>query len=95
MIGRAALGNPWFFNQANALLKGESAAEPTVRERVALCKRHFDLLLESRGTRKGLYLMRKHFGWYIKGFPRAADFRIRLVAAESIDSAKSILDEIV
>lgn len=94
MIGRAALGNPWFFNQASALLRGETVAEPTIQERVALCKRHFDLLLESRGTRKGLYIMRKHFGWYIKGFPGAADLRIRLVQAESIDSAKSILDEI-
>ncbi len=95
MIGRAALGNPWFFKQANALLHGNTAPEPTIQERVELCKRHFDLLLESRGTRKGLYLMRKHFGWYIKSFPGAADFRVRLVEAESIDSAKSILDEII
>jgi len=94
MIGRAALGNPWFFNQASALLEGNTVAEPTVQERVALCKRHFDLLLESRGTRKGLYIMRKHFGWYIKGFPGAAAFRIRLVQAESIDLAKSILNDI-
>ena len=95
MIGRAALGNPWFFKQANALLNGEMTPDPTIQERVELCKRHFDLLLESRGTRKGLYLMRKHFGWYIKGFPGAADFRVRLVEAESIDSAKSILAEII
>jgi len=94
MIGRAALGNPWFFKQASALLEGNIVSEATTEERVSLCKRHFDLLLESRGTRKGLYLMRKHFGWYIKGFPGAADFRIRLVQAESIDLAKSILDEI-
>ena len=95
MIGRAALGNPWFFQNALALLEGKSVTEPTIKERVELCKRHFELLLESRGARKGLYLMRKHFGWYIKGFPGAADFRIRLVQAESIDTAKSILDEIV
>jgi tRNA-dihydrouridine synthase B len=95
MIGRAALGNPWFFKQANALLNGKNAPDPTIQERVDLCKRHFDLLLESRGMRKGLYLMRKHFGWYIKGFSGAADFRIRLVETESIDSARSILDEII
>lgn len=94
MVGRAALGNPWFFKQASALLEGKVVSEPTIQERVALCKRHFELLLVSRGTKKGLYLMRKHFGWYIKNFPGAADLRTRLVQAESIDTANSILNEI-
>lgn len=94
MVGRAALGNPWFFKQASALLQGTAVSEPTIQERVELCKRHFELILESRGTKKGLYLMRKHFGWYIKGFPGAADFRTRLMEAKSIDSAKYILNEI-
>jgi tRNA-dihydrouridine synthase B len=95
MLGRAALGNPWIFNQARALLDGKTVSEPTIEEKVELCKRHFDLILESRGTKKGLYLMRKHFGWYIKGFPGAADYRIRLVTSSSIQSAKSILNEII
>jgi len=94
MIGRAALGNPWIFNQARNLLEGKSVVEPSVEEKVKLCKRHLDLILESRGIKKGLYLMRKHFGWYIKGFPGAADYRIRLVTSSSIESAKSILNEI-
>ena len=94
MIGRAALGNPWIFNQAKALLNGKTASEPTVEDKIKLCKRHFDLILKSRGTKKGLYLMRKHFGWYIKGFPGAADYRIRLVTAKSIEIAKNILNEI-
>lgn len=94
MIGRAALGNPWIFNQSKDLINGKPISEPTVEEKVELCKRHFELILTSRGTKRGLYLMRKHFGWYIKGFPGAADYRIRLVTATSIDSAKSILAEI-
>lgn len=94
MIGRAALGNPWIFAQSQYLLSGKVCSEPTIEEKVKLCKRHFDLILESRGTKKGLYLMRKHFGWYIKGFPGASDFRIRLVTAKSIEKAKSILKEI-
>jgi tRNA-dihydrouridine synthase B len=94
MIGRAALGNPWFFNQAWALLQGKTVADPSVEDRVKLCKRHFELILNSRGRHRGLYLMRKHFGWYIKGFPGAADYRTRLVTAKSIEIAKNILNEI-
>ncbi|NHZ86159.1 MAG: tRNA dihydrouridine synthase DusB, partial [Planctomycetia bacterium] len=95
MVGRAALGNPWFFKQAKNLLEGQSANEPSVKERVKLCKRHFDLILQSRGQRRGPYLMRKNFGWYIKGFPGAAGFRIRLVEAKSIEIANNILNEIL
>jgi len=94
MIGRAAFGNPWIFKQSQALLNGKSVAEPSVQEKVELCKRHFNLILESRGTKRGLYLMRKHFGWYIKGFPGAADYRIRLVTSKSIEIANDILNEI-
>jgi tRNA-dihydrouridine synthase B len=95
MVGRAALGNPWIFYQAQNLLEGKSVIEPPVEEKVQLCKRHFNLILESRGTKRGLYLMRKHFGWYIKGFPGAADYRIRLVTSKSIEIAKDILNEII
>jgi tRNA-dihydrouridine synthase B len=95
MVGRATLGNPWFFKQARALLQGEKVVEPSVEDRVNLCKRHFELILNSRGIHRGLYLMRKHFGWYIKGFPGAADYRTRLVTAKNIEIAKNILNEIL
>ncbi len=94
MVGRVALGNPWFFKQVRGLLQGKIVAEPSVEDRVKLCKRHFDLILQSRGEHRGPYLMRKHFGWYIKGFPGAADYRTRLVKAKSIEIAKNILKEI-
>ncbi len=94
MVGRVALGNPWFFKRVRGLLQGKIVAEPSVEDRVKLCKRHFDLILQSRGEHRGPYLMRKHFGWYIKGFPGAADYRTRLVKAKSIEIAKNILKEI-
>lgn len=95
MIGRAALGNPWFFNHVRALLKDEKVADPSVEDRVKLCKRHFELILDSRGKHRGLYLMRKHFGWYIKDFHGAAAYRARLVEAKNIELAKDILNEIL
>ena len=89
MVGRGALGNPWFFRDALALLKGEPLPEKcTVSERVEMCQRHFDLLLENRGERWGMNLMRKHFGWYIIGFPGAAKFRQALVTAQGLDEMK-------
>ncbi len=95
MVGRVALGNPWFFKRARALLQGKIVAEPSVEDRIKLCKRHFDLILQSHGIRRGLYLMRKHFGWYIKGFPGASGYRTQLVEAKSIEIAEEVLNKII
>ena len=41
MIGRAAIGNPWIFNEIKHYLKtGNSLECPTISERVDACKQH-------------------------------------------------------
>jgi tRNA-dihydrouridine synthase B len=97
MVGRVALGNPWFFKQTISLLRGDvpPLPQPTLLERVTTCKRHFDLLLQTRGDRKGSYLMRKHFGWYIKGFPGASKYRNNLVTAPNLKTMKIELNNLL
>jgi len=95
MIGRAALGNPWFFKEAKAILNNEKLPEPcTIRDRVEMCNEHFRLILSDRGEVWGMNLMRKHFGWYIKGFPEASKFREKLVRANSINEMKLELNKL-
>ena len=92
MIGRAALGNPWFFYQTAALLRGESTPDtPSLTDRIEMCHRHFELLIKDRGEQTGTNLMRKHFGWYIKGFPGAAKIRHKLITASGLEEMKQIL----
>jgi len=94
MVARAALGNPWFFKEASALLNGSSLPhEPSTHDRITMCRRHLDLLLESRGEHIGTNLMRKHFGWYIKGFPGAAILRQSLVTAKNRDEMTTLLNQ--
>jgi len=93
MVGRAAQGNPWFFKNAIAALKGEKPPPPPSLYDIAMtCARHFDLLLENKGERTGSNMMRKHFSNYIKGFPGASNFRQRLVTAPDLDSMREALD---
>ena len=93
MVGRGALGNPWFFKQALALIRQEPLPDqPSVAERVEMTRRHFDLLLEDRGEQWGMNLMRKHFGWYIRGFPGAAAVRQKLVTVKRVSEMKRELD---
>jgi len=95
MVGRAALGNPWFFQQTKALLEGKTTVNTqTISERIKMCGRHFDLLTQDRGERVGTNLMRKHFGWYIKGFQGAATIRRKLVTAPGLKEMKKALHDL-
>tara|TARA_A100001037_G_scaffold42643_2_gene33628 strand:- start:2843 stop:3826 length:984 start_codon:yes stop_codon:yes gene_type:complete len=96
MIGRGALGNPWFFKDANAVLNNQKLPSPcSIKDRIKMCDEHFRLILFDRGEKWGMNLMRKHFGWYIKGFPEARQFREKLVRAESIKEMRNELDRLI
>ena len=57
MIGRAALGNPWFFTQIKKFLKNENFNEISLDDRLEVCKKHFELLVQTHGEEIGLSLI--------------------------------------
>jgi tRNA-dihydrouridine synthase B len=67
MIGRAAQGNPWIFQQINHFLDtGEQAAKPSIEEAERVMCRHLLALHEFYGEIAGVRIARKHIGWYVK-----------------------------
>ena len=96
MVGRSALGNPWFFKEAIALYKGKTVPQPpTIKERISGCRQHFDHMIDWHGERTATNMMRKHFGWYIRGFSGAGNYRKALVSAPDSTTMISILNSIV
>lgn len=94
MVGRGALGNPWIFARAAHYLgTGQLLPPPTPAERVAMARRHLELMLQWKGPRRGLVQMRKHAAWYLKGCPGAAGARARVVRAESPQELVAALEE--
>ncbi|HUT10897.1 MAG TPA: tRNA dihydrouridine synthase DusB [Thermoguttaceae bacterium] len=76
MIGRAALGRPWLFRQAQAALCGEPIPpEPTLAEQRQLLLDHFNLIVDRFGPTKGTILMRKYACNYARSRPGARAFR--------------------
>ena len=66
MIGRAAQGNPWIFQQINHFLDtGELAAKPSIEEAERVMCRHLLALHEFYGEIAGVRIARKHIGWYV------------------------------
>ena len=95
MIGRAAIGYPWIFNEIKHFVKtGEHLPSPTVEDRVEVCKKHLHRSFEWKGPKVGIFEMRRHYTNYLKGLPGIKDYRLRLVTLESVDEIVAVLDEI-
>ena len=96
MIGRASIGNPWFFNEVKHFLKtGHELMPPSLEERVKVVKEHLDFSLRWKGNRVGIVEMRRHYGNYFKGISNFKPIRKKLVTIDDIDELFSVIDGIV
>lgn len=95
MIGRAAIGYPWIFNEVKHFLDtGEKLAAPTLEDRVSVAIKHLNFSVEWKGEKVGIYEMRRHYTNYFRGIPNFKPFRTRLVETESHQEILGILEEI-
>ncbi len=95
MIGRAAIGYPWIFREIKHFFKtGEYLPEPTITERVEVCKTHLDKSIAWKGPKVGIFEMRRHYSNYFKGIPDFKEYRMKLVSLENIDHIHEVLEEI-
>ncbi|MDA0889813.1 MAG: tRNA dihydrouridine synthase DusB [Bacteroidetes bacterium] len=95
MIGRAAIGYPWIFNEIKHFLKaGEHLAPPTIADRVIACKQHLKHSIEWKGQILGIAEMKRHYTNYFKGIPHFKDYRIKMVTSDSEKEIQSLLDEV-
>ena len=93
MIGRAARGNPWLFEQVTAFLEdGTVLPEPDKEERKAMILRHARLQLAAKGEYTGVREMRKHMSWYTAGMPNSARFRQIINQAESFAEIEKLVE---
>ena len=84
MLGRAVLGNPWLAGALRDLLEGrEAQLMPEVTERLRFAVHHYRVMVEAWGEERAVPQMRKHLGYYLKGFPGASELRERLMRTES------------
>jgi tRNA-dihydrouridine synthase B len=91
LIGRGALGNPWFFRElASAFHGGAPFAAPDMRERIETVLRHADLQIERYGER-GLVKLRKHLPFYFKGMEGWKKMRSKLVRVSTREELKELL----
>lgn len=96
MIGRAALGNPWMiYRTVQYLETGKLVGEPTVREKMDVCKLHLDRLIDLKGENIAVREMRKHAAWYLKGIRGNAKVRNSINECNSRLDLVNLIDNLV
>lgn len=90
MIGRAAIGNPWIFNQIKHYMQtGQHMNPPTLSDRVDAATEHLKRSIEWKGERVGVMEMRRHYANYFKGIPHFKETRTKLV---TLDQPKDLFE---
>lgn len=95
MIGRAAIGYPWIFNQIkHYFATGEKLAEPTIADRVEAARNHLIWSMEWKGERVGIVEMRRHYANYFKGIPDFKQYRQRMVTEDNPHKLFDLFQEV-
>ncbi len=93
MIGRAARGNPWIFNQIKEYLEtGIVPEKPSYDEVREMMLRHARMQLECKGEYTGIREMRKHVAWYTAGYPHSAKLRAKMNEVESYEQLRACIE---
>lgn len=96
MIGRAAIGYPWIFNEIKHYLATTALlSPPTVQQRVEVIRKHLHRSIEWKGNTLGILEMRRHYTNYLKGFPHIKEFRTQLVTLKTLEEIENVLQQIV
>ncbi|MFM2229555.1 MAG: hypothetical protein RL607_813 [Bacteroidota bacterium] len=95
MIGRAAIGYPWIFNEIKHYFNtGEHLPVPTIKDRVEAARNHLLWSMEWKGERLGIVEMRRHYTNYFKGIPNFKEYKTRLVTTDGRDDLLQVFEEI-
>jgi hypothetical protein len=83
MIGRAAMGNPWIFQQAKQLAAGKPSRPPSPGDRLEVMLDHLRLFHECGPGRPLLTRVRSLIIWYSRGLPGSSRFRAALAGCST------------
>ncbi|WP_299129188.1 tRNA dihydrouridine synthase DusB [uncultured Winogradskyella sp.] len=96
MIGRASIGNPWFFKQVKHYFKtGEHLAPISMPDRVEAARRHLQMSIDWKGEKLGVFETRRHYTNYFKGIPNFKEYRMKMVTSDDSKDVFAAFDEVL
>jgi len=95
MIGRACIGNPWFFKQVKHYFETGTHLEPiSMSERVEAARRHLKMAIDWKGEVLGVLETRRHYTNYLKGIPNFKPYRTKMVTSDHSQDVFKAFDEV-
>jgi nifR3 family TIM-barrel protein len=96
MIGRASIGNPWFFDQVKHYLNtGNKKEEPGISDKARMANRHLEMAVKWKGEVLGVLETRRHYGNYFKGIANFKETKSRILNEKDPIKIFHELDEII
>jgi len=96
MIGRASIGNPWFFKQVKHYFKTGNHLQPvSLEERVGAARRHLQMAIDWKGETLGVFETRRHYTNYFKGIPNFKEYRMKMVTSDKAKDVFEAFDEVL
>ena len=93
MLARGAYGNPWLFAQLCAALAGKIIPAVTPEEKLQMIIQHATALVAFKGEKVAIREMRSHASAYIKGMPRASEYREKFHKLETLQEMVGLVHE--
>ncbi len=93
MIGRGVLGNPWLIRDTiNYLNYGIIPKEITKEEKIDMCIKHLNYLLEVKDEKTAVLEMRSHIAWYLKGISGSNEIKRKIFMSTKKEDILNILN---
>ena len=92
LIGRGSFGNPWLFEQGNALLAGEKVPPlPPLRVRMEEALGQITMACSFKGEKIAILEARKQLCWYLRGVSHAGYYKQQIVSMNTLTDAEKIV----
>lgn len=96
MIGRAAFGDPWIFQQVRAAMAGETVPErPPLAQRMEVALWQAELAYADKGEKIACLEARKHLAWYLRGVSHSAYYKNQISSVSTMADVRRIVADIV
>jgi len=94
-VARGCIGNPWFFQQARALMRSDTTAarlSPTIHQQRDVLLEHFQISAELHGEQQAGRMMRKFGIKFSRHHPQGLDVKKQFISTKNLADWQSVLD---
>lgn len=91
MIGRAAFGDPWIFQEVRSALSGITVTRPPLAQRMETALEQFHLAMEDKGEHIACLEARKHLAWYLRGVAHSGWYKAQISQLSSCQEVETMV----